>query len=332
MVMWKINAGRGSKLAQDFIDNKVVAIGWREVLDPTTAKSRPELIQRVASAYPGQTQRQNEVGGNQVWRFLREIQEGDDVITYDPVERLYHIGKISGAPEYRPALIDQLPTIRPVEWNGTVSRDTLSRVAKNKLGAILTLFQVTPIAADELLSLNTGHPPKAVVSEFVEDESVVEAEDAFDTIEEQALERIKDKLLSFGWEDMQEIVAALLRALGYRTIVSPAGPDRGKDIVASRDGFGFEHPRIVVEVKHRKGQMGAPEIRAFLGGRHVEDRGLYVSTGGFSREAHFEAERATTVTHLMTLDGLARALIDNYETIDERGKSLLPLTKLYWPK
>jgi restriction system protein len=130
---------------------------------------------------------------------------------------------------------------------------------------------------------------------------------------------------------MQEIVASLLRALGYRTQISPAGPDRGKDIIASKDGFGFERPRIVVEVKHRKGQMGAQEIRSFLGGRHADDRGLYVSTGGFSRDAQYEAERAATVTHLMTLDELAKALVEQYDQIDEVGRRLLPLTKVYWP-
>jgi restriction system protein len=44
---------------------------------------------------------------------------------------------------------------------------------------------------------------------------------------------------------MQDLVAGLLRALGYKKRVSPAGPDRGKDIVASPDGFGFESPRIL---------------------------------------------------------------------------------------
>lgn len=56
---------------------------------------------------------------------------------------------------------------------------------------------------------------------------------------------------------MQDLVAGLLRAMGYKTRVSPSGPDRGKDIVASPDGFGFESPRIVVEVKHRQGAIAA---------------------------------------------------------------------------
>ena len=44
-----------------------------------------------------------------------------------------------------------------------------------------------------------------------------------------------------------------------------------------------------------------------------------------------KAERAATVTHLMTLDGLARALVEQYEQLDERGRNLIPLTKIYWP-
>jgi restriction system protein len=45
--------------------------------------------------------------------------------------------------------------------------------------------------------------------------------------------------------------------------------------VASPDGFGFESPRIVVEVKHRTGSaMGSQEVRSFLGGRNKDDKPL----------------------------------------------------------
>ena len=78
--------------------------------------------------------------------------------------------------------------------------------------------------------------------------------------------------------DFQEIVAAILRAMGYKTRVAGDGPDRGVDIFASPDGLGLQEPRIFVAVKHRNGQMGAPAIRSFLGGREPGDRCLYVST------------------------------------------------------
>jgi len=96
-------------------------------------------------------------------------------------------------------------------------------------------------------------------------------------------EFIKDKILELDWEEMQELVAGILRAMDYKTIVSSKGPDRGRDILTSPDGLGLNEPRIVVEVKHRKGQMGSPEIRSFTGGLRPKDKGLYVSTGGYTK-------------------------------------------------
>jgi restriction system protein len=89
---------------------------------------------------------------------------------------------------------------------------------------------------------------------------------------------------------MEELVAALLRAMGYKARVTPKGPDRGRDVVASPDGLGFQHPRVFAEVKHRpKDSMGAERIRSFLGGLREGDCGLYVSTGGYTKDAHYEA-------------------------------------------
>lgn len=109
------------------------------------------------------------------------------------------------------------------------------------------------------------------------------------------------------------------------------GSDRGKDIVASPDGFGFESPRIVVEVKHRQGAIGSQPIRSFLGVRHPQDKGLYVSTGGFSKDALYEAERASIPLSLMTIDDLVEAVIQNYDRLDIETQQLLPLKRIYWP-
>ncbi|WP_338426502.1 restriction endonuclease [Sphingopyxis kveilinensis] len=328
--MWKVNAGRRSALAEDFLTRNVVAIGWREAGDYSRARSFEEVLNRIAEAYPENSEQQKRVSAGQIWRFLTEVRVGDPVMTYDPRNRLYHLGVVTGEPAFAPDQIELLPVQRSVEWQSSVSRDKLSDAARGRLGAILTLFKVAPSATQELRNLAAGLENIPMTpTDLAEDAD--EAADPFEGLADQAIERVKDRLLALAWDDMQEVVASLLRALGYRTTVSPAGPDRGKDIIASKDGFGFERPRIVVEVKHRRGQMGSQEIRSFLGGRHPDDRGLYVSTGGFTREARYEGERASTVTHLMELDELARALIEQYDKLDEEGRRLLPLTKIYWP-
>ena len=156
-------------------------------------------------------------------------------------------------------------------------------------------------------------------------------EDPLLGMEALAFERIKDKINSLDWDEMQNLVAGVLRSMGYKTQVSPAGADRGKDIIASPDGFGFENPRIVVEVKHRKAQMGSQELRSFIGGRHKDDRGLYVSTGGFTKEARYEADRSTIPLTLWSLDDLVRALISNYDQVDIETKLLVPLKQTSLP-
>jgi restriction system protein len=160
----------------------------------------------------------------------------------------------------------------------------------------------------------------------VEDES-----DLLKDVQARSIEFIKDKISKLNWEQMQTLVADILAAMGYKTRISPQGSDRGKDIIASPDGFGFEQPRIVVEVKHRKEAMGAPEIRSFLGGRHKDDKGLYVSTGGFTTQARYEAERASIPLTLLDLNDLVMAFIENYENMRVSSRTLIPLAKIYWP-
>ena len=77
--------------------------------------------------------------------------------------------------------------------------------------------------------------------------------------------------------------------------------------------------------------MGSQDIRSFLGGRHKDDKGLYVSTGGFTKDARYEAERANIPLTLMDLDELVSATIEHYEKMDMETRVLVPLTKIYWP-
>lgn len=327
---WKIMAGEGGRYIDNFLETSRVAVALDEATDFCSCRSKEEIASLVRERLPLLTNRQVSVAASQHWRFLSEVQVGDVVLVYASQTRLYHQGVVASSAEFTPECVPQLPVTRQVAWHGTVERDRLSQSAKNSLGAILTIFKVPEQVVQEIRRFSQSPEGAAHDLSASPVDDAVEP-DPFAGIEQLALDRITDRISALSWDEMQELVASLLRALGYRTVISPDGPDRGKDIVASRDGFGFERPRIVVEVKHRRGQMGAQEIRSFLGGRHADDRGLYVSTGGFSREARYEAERAATVTHLMTLEELARAIVEQYDRLDQQGKRLVPLTKLYWP-
>lgn len=325
--MWMVR-GEAGALYDEFREKGVAAVGWRQLAPHAKpGVSRKDLAEIYAKADPGLKPGTLVAGASQVWRFVNEIHIGDHVLTYSPDNRTYLIGKISGPAEYKPEWAESgLVLSRSVQWNAAeLQRDALSLPTRNSLGSTLTVFKVPLAAAKEILA-----EPK-VTAPLTDSPGEVDSPEAVIDIEDQSREYIKDMVARLEPREMEQLVAGILRAMGFKTRVSPVGPDRGKDIIASPDGFGFRDPRIVVEVKHRSGQMGSQALRSFLGGRHPGDRGLYVSTGGFSKDALYEAERAQVPMTLWTLDDLVRALVEHYDQTDAETKRMVPLKRVYWP-
>lgn len=252
--------------------------------------------------------------------------------TYDPNERIYLLGAIKSDPEWNAD--GNHPLVRRVSWTHKVHRDSLSEQARFGLGSLATLFRPSEEVTRELwqkaVPIDSSAPAPvevAPVDTTPSDDSVLH-----DEVAEKAERFIEDRLAKLTWVQMQDLVAGILRAMGYRTRVSAAGPDRGVDIFASPDGLGLQEPRIFVEVKHRPGDtMGSQEIRAFLGGRQRGDKCLYVSTGGFSKDARYEAERSAVPITLISMPQLRELLVEQYEQLDAATRALVPLQRLYWP-
>jgi len=324
--LWMVRAGSGAFLVENFLTKNIVSIGWNETGDLSKVENIEKLKELIKKNYPEYKDGQVISSAGQIYRFLFEFKKGDCVMTYNPSERIYWIGEIESDYKFDDKICEYFHT-RKIKWIGKVQRDDLSTSSKNILGATLTIFDIPKQAREELFSLLTGKPSKTI-EEVTEEETLEIIKDDFIA---KSHEFIKDKVLSLDWEEMQELVAGILRAMGYKTRISPRGADRGKDIIASPDGLGLENPKIVVEVKHRLGSMGSQEVRSFLGGLRASDKGLYVSTGGFSKDAKYEAERANIPITLVDSDILVELIIQYYDNFDNETKALVPLKKIYWP-
>jgi len=330
--MWFVRAGKKGVLLEAFLDESLISIGW-DIGDLTQYNNEESILKAIEKKWPEKSRKWHKVSARTVYKFYKDFKVGDRILTYDPKRRVYHSGTIKGDYQYG-ELDDRFPSdhhhYRKVAWDAeTFSRDQLSVSARNSLGSLLTIFKVPEPVIREISNLPIKEGENTLSQENDGEERT---EWDLESVENRSLELIKDVISRIDWDDMQHLVAGLLRAVGYKTVVSPYGSDRGKDIIASPDGFGFESPRIVVEVKHRPSQaIGSQEIRSFIGGRHEHDKGLFVSTGGFTRDAYYEAERSKIPLTLMTLDELVQALLDNYENLDLETKKLLPLKAIYWP-
>ncbi len=331
-VLWMVRAGEGGYQIDEFERASCVAIGWEKAGDFTSITSLEGMRARVDEAYPDMKPMARALSASTALKFRSTIQVGDRVVSYDRQRREYLLGTVTGDYQYKPGVIRDYDHVRTVRWDGRVSRDTLSPSTRNSLGSLVTIFQP---ADDVLRELESGLTDIPALDATGGTEEVPQREEfalVRRDVAERAREFTKDLIRELSPDDMEELTAALLRAMGFKARVSPKGADRGRDVVASRDGLGLEAPRIIAEVKHRPREpMGAPQVRAFLGGLRTGDHGLYVSTGGFTREAKYEAERSNIPVALVDLDELASLVVEHYERFDADGRALVPLVKIYWP-
>jgi restriction system protein len=333
--IWVVRAGRDAIHIDTFLEKGLITIGMSQQIGAEAIHDdRKELIERTAKAHPEWNRHRVANHAGQLFRFLSDIAVGDPVATYDPNLRRYLIGQVDSVPRYDPGVIEDLPYVRNVLWTHRVARDSVSVETRNTLGAIQTIFRVSADATSELrkLAVPLNAPAEAEPPKPVSQTKDKTLDDLRAEVIEKASEFIEDMLSALDPYQMQDFMAGILRAMGYKTRVSPKGADRGVDIFASPDGLGLQEPRIFVEVKHRRTTpMGSQELRAFIGGRQLGDRCLYVSTGGFTKDARYEAERSNLPLTLLGLPELRALLVEHYEALDSDTKRLVPLTKLYWP-
>jgi restriction system protein len=322
-----VRAGEGGYLANDFEKSGLAAIGWDG--DFTSIRTLQDMRAEMIRMYPEYSHAAMVNAAAMSFKFRQVMKPGDFVVTYDPQRREYLLGRIDGEYQYSPGLLPPYNHIRKVQWAGRVSRDALNTSSKNTLGSTLTVFEPGVDVLQDLQDALGHHAPGAPEQQPTEEPGNFEL--AREDAASRSHEFIKDRILKLSPDDMEVLTAAVLRAMGYKARVTPKGRDRGRDVEASPDGLGFLTPRIVAQVKHRRDPTGPEAIRAFIGVLQADDKALFVSTGGFTYDAKYEAERARVAITLVDLENLAQLVVEYYDRFDADGRSLLPLIRIYWP-
>jgi restriction system protein len=78
--------------------------------------------------------------------------------------------------------------------------------------------------------------------------------------------------------------------MGYHiSWIAPKGRDGGIDIMAASDPLGTKPPRIKVQVKRQSQSVDVDGLRSFMAVLGDGDVGIFVSVGGFTKNAAEEA-------------------------------------------
>lgn len=326
ITVWGIHAGRGGEADALFLKKSVIALGWVEIGDLGALKPDREAFKvAVTKAYPESKPGAVPVGAGQIFRFVHEIKIGDIVVYPSQRDRSIHIGRIEGAYQYTPATSKDYPNMRTVKWQASIPRTAFSQGALYEIGSAMGLFQVRNYA-EEFLAALEGKP--APISRTEEDETVAYVVDAIEqSTRDFILKRLAQQLKG---HPLAHLVAHLLQAMGYRTRISPEGPDGGIDIIAHKDELGFEPPIVKVQVKSSQGSVGEPIVAGLYGKVGQGEFGLFVTLGTFTNQA---VTFARNKTNLRLIDGeeLVALMLQHYEQFDSRYKGLIPLKRVYIP-
>jgi len=322
---WGIHAGKTGDAEALFEKKNVVAIGWEMMGDLSRFKTREDFKKRYEEVYPDVKPAAIPVSAGQLFRFVHEMRAGDIVIF--PLKRTAEIwlGRVTG--EYKYDSTESYPNLRSVDWVKKFPRTKFSQGALYEIGSAMTFFQVKNYA-DEFAAALEG---KAVAAPTVEEEdetiSVV-ADDIAQQSRDFVLKQIHQKLKGHG---LAEFVGHLLNLMGYKTKVSPPGPDRGIDIWANKDELWVTPPTIIVQVKSGEGDVNEAAVSELSGKIMEKDFGLFVSAAGFNKRAR---DFASSKRNLKLIDGdeLVELVYKHYPQLDPKYKGLIPLRQVYIPE
>ena len=146
--------------------------------------------------------------------------------------------------------------------------------------------------------------------------------------QETAWAQIKKHLYNLSPNDLQMMLAELLRAMEYYpSWMAPPEKQRGKiDLIAHIDPIGVNGQRILVQIKHKGQAVTLEGIKSFMSILSPNDFGMIISMAGFTNEAAQELND-NDLQKITALD--AAAFFNLWETyyneLDQESQRLLPL-------
>ncbi|MBV5328720.1 MAG: restriction endonuclease, partial [Chlorobium sp.] len=279
--IWGIHAGKTGDADSLFLNKHCIAIGWVKMGDLSPlAPNRDAFKVKVAETYPDRKPGSIPNNAGQLFRFVHEMKPGDWVAYPSKQDRMIHLGQVTGDYHYDPKTEPGYPQVRAAKWLKKVPRTHFTQGALYEIGSAMSLFQIKNYAEEFRAALEGKAAPLIPVTQ---DESVAAvSEDIEETTRDFVLKKLAQDLKGHPFA---HFVAHLLNTMGYRTRISPAGPDGGIDIVVHKDELGFEPPIIKVQVKSSEGSIGDPAVSSLYGKVGASEFGLLVTLGIFTAQA-----------------------------------------------
>lgn len=327
VMVWGIHAGAMGEADRLFLNKNhpSIALGWPQMGNLSLLKkNREDFKEQLKKSYPDTKKGAVPTSAGMLYRFIYEIKMGDIIVYPSKQDREIHIGEVNGNYAFNPDYDKEYPHLRGVNWLKCVSRSDFSQGALYEMWSAMSLFQIKNYAEEFIAALED----KKVTKEDEPDETVT---DILEVTEQSTKDFVYKKISKeLKGHPFEHFIAHILNVIGYNTKVSSEGGDGGIDVLAFKDELGIEPPIIKVQVKSIDGDVTPEKVQALYGTVSTGEYGLFVSLGGYSKQARAFAK---SKSNLRIIDGdeLIELILKNYEKLDSKYKAIMPLKNIYIP-
>jgi restriction system protein len=325
-----VRAGKYGEREDFALQNKVAVIGWGELPDLSTLKTRKELGALLQKTFPDLKPKALLNWESQIWPFVHEIAKGDLIALPLKHRAVIAIGEVEG--DYCFEKDNPLDTrhVRAVKWLNEIPRNQFGQDLLYSLAA-RTVCRIRRNNAEERVrNMLAGKMDKSISTPtHTADEGEPGA--TFD-LEQFARDQISNHInQKFKGHGLARLVGAVLQAQGYQVRIAPEGTDGGVDIIAGQGALGFEPPRLVVQVKSSDTPVDVGVLRELQGviNNFGADLGLIVAWGGYKGTVEKEAARQFFKIRLWDADDLVQMVQENYDHLNEDIQAELPLKRIW---
>lgn len=336
MALWMLRAGRHGEYEDRFLTTSRIYLTWGETLpaDARVMKARSEIVQTLRERWPNASDGQVRNHGGQIWAFLNTMKVDDLVVVPSKKKPELHFGVIRSEVQFDPAGEPDYRHYREVGWLQDVPRSAMDKDILYSLGAIMTVCEIRRNDAEARVRRMLKLPMTKAASDSAVADVPRDDADASAPVDYEPLARDEIAALiirRFKGHGLERLVDSILRAQGYITYRSPAGADRGIDILAGSGHLGFGSPKICVQVKSEQTPVDHPTFSQLLGAMQAADadQGLLVSWAGFKSSVEREVPRHFFKVRLWDQKALLDQLFQHYDRLDDDIRAEIPLKRIW---
>lgn len=332
MAMWLCRAGKYGEYENRFLEDGRIYCTWDNLDVSISSFAKKHDLQKYFEESDSDVKAKTAMNwASQVWPFGHDMKVGEIVIVPSKIKPVIHFGKITVDYVFQADGEPRYCHYHTVDWYATnIPRTAFDQDILYSFGAFMTICRIKQ--EDRVKAQVKAAQHGAVPTSGAPGSSEPPVDAVGRDIEQDAMDDITDLIIQKAkGHGLAQIVDAILRAKGFTTYMSPPGPDKGVDILASGGILGFGSPRICVQVK----STDAPVDRIVLdqlGGvmkNFNADYGLLVFWSGFKNSVINETAKQFFDIRLWTHKEVLDEFLRYYDQMDDTIKEMIPLKRIW---